>query len=554
VKRTKIVATLGPASQSPGMVRALIAAGVDVARLNQSHGKREWHERVFATVRAQAKALGKPVAVMVDLQGPKIRVGRVEGGRIELKVGRAVQIAAGDGVGNAETLYTPLPQLVRDVRPGDRLLLDDGALELKVISKSRGRAKAKVIVGGTLSDHKGMNLPGVDLNMPAVTDEDLDNLRWAASAGAEYIAVSFVRRAADVRTVKEELHRLGSAAQVVAKIEKPEALGEIDEIARVADALMVARGDLGVEMALEAIPVAQMRIIRAAHQADIPVIVATQMLDSMRSAPRPTRAEVSDVAGAIFGGADAVMLSGETSAGAYPLESVREMASIAEHAEAHMVESGMYEPILESHPLYAVADAVCHGAYSAARDLGAAAVFVATATGRTALLFSKYRFAGTLVAASHDAEAVRRMALYWGVRPLYVRKFRQHNALFDAMLDASLSRGLVSRGDTIVFVAGSPLVKAGGTNMLLVHRGRQNDGGVSAAGARVSKARLAIDARACIGCGVCSGVCPMGIFRLKGGKASFDRSRLDRCLGDWSCRDACPVAAIRVEKKRRGRR
>ncbi len=556
MRKTKIVATLGPATESAENVRALLEAGVDVARLNQSHGTREWHERVFKTVRAQADALGKAVAVMVDLQGPKIRVGRVRDGRIFLKAGATVDIAAGDKVGDESVLYTPLPELVQDVKPGDRLLLDDGRLVLEVKKKARGRATARVVVGGALSDHKGMNLPHVDLHMPAVTDEDLDNLRWAASVGAEYVAVSFVRRAEDIRVVREEIHRAKSGLRVIAKIEKPEAVEAIDEIAKVADGLMVARGDLGVEMDLEEVPVAQMRIIDAAHRHDIPVIVATQMLESMTSAPRPTRAEVSDVAGAIFGGTDAVMLSGETSVGSYPFDAVRRMASIAEHAERHLIETGALEPVFQMSETYAVADAVCHGAYSAARDLGASAVFVATASGSTALLFSKYRFAGAVVGASHNAESVRRMALYWGIMPVHVRPYKNHRALLAGVARAALDQKHVAPGDTVVFVAGSPMVKPGGTNMLLVHR---IEGAAKGKRSEVQKGRvkggtLAIDRGACVACGVCVGACPEGIYRMEGGKAAFDRSRLSRCMGDWRCRDLCPSDAITLSPAKGGSR
>jgi len=470
MRRTKIVVTLGPATQSREMIRALLKVGVDVVRLNQSHGDRAWHEKAFAAIREESDRLGRAVAIMVDLQGPKIRISKVAGGAITLKRGATVDIVPGEGVGDERVLYTPLPQLVNDVKPGDRVLLDDGRVVLRVVSKGRDRARAKVLVGGPLSDHKGINLPGVKLSVPSVTERDLDNLRWAARRGAEYVAVSFVRRAADITLVRNELHRLGSDLRIVAKIEKPEAVEAIDEIAAVADGLMVARGDLGVEMSLEEVPVAQMRIIAAAHNCDIPVIVATQMLESMTSAPRPTRAEVSDVAGAIFGNTDAVMLSGETAVGQYPLESVRMMSSIAEHAERHLVESDTLAPVLSANAVYAIADAVCHGAYSAALDLGARAVFVATMTGRTALLFSEYRFAGVVVGASDNPASVRRMALYWGVRPILVKKHKDHHGLLGAIAKESLKRKCISPGETVLYVAGSPLGKSGTANLMMVHR------------------------------------------------------------------------------------
>ena len=469
MRRTKIVATLGPATESPEMVRRVILAGADVIRLNQSHGDRRWHERVFRLVRRTAAELKKPVAILVDLQGPKVRIGRVAGGRIELRKNSIVDIKGGSALGDAGVLYTPLPQLVEDVKPGDRVLLDDGSIVLRVIARRGKAARCRVVVGGALGDHKGMNLPGVRLRIPSVTAKDLEDLKWAARSEADYVAVSFVRSARDIEPVRRALERLRSGIRIIAKIEKPEALRSLDAVARAVDGLMVARGDLGVEMDLEEVPVAQMRIIDVAHRLDIPVIVATQMLQSMTGSPRPTRAEVSDVAGAIFGGTDAVMLSGETAAGQYPIEAVREMASIAEHAESHMAESGEFEPRHSASMTRSVADAVCHGANLAGRDLAARAVFVGTATGRTALLFSKYRFPGVVVGGSDDPAAVRRMALYWGVSPVRVPKCRNTTLLFEAIVRASVERRYVSAGDLVVFIAGIPHGEAGATNLMRVH-------------------------------------------------------------------------------------
>jgi pyruvate kinase len=553
MRRTKIVATLGPATESREMIRALLKVGVDVVRLNQSHGDRAWHEKAFATIREESDRLGRAVAVMVDLQGPKIRTSKVAGGAITLKRGATVDIVPGEDVGDEKTLYTPLPQLVKDVKPGNRVLLDDGKIILRVISKGRDRARAKVLVGGSLSDHKGMNLPGVKLSVPSVTERDLDNLRWAAGRGAEYVAVSFVRSAADITLVRSELHKLGSDLRIVAKIEKPEAVAAIDEIAAVADGLMVARGDLGVEMSLEEVPVAQMRIIAAAHNRDIPVVVATQMLDSMTTKPRPTRAEVSDVAGAIFGNTDAVMLSGETAVGDYPLESVRMMSSIAEHAERHLVESHTLQSVLSANPVYAIADAVCHGAYSAAIDLGAKAVFVATTSGRTALLFSKYRFPGALVGAGDNPASVRRMALYWGVRPILVKKHRDHHGLLDAIVKESLKHKCVASGDTVVYVAGSPLGKSGTANLLMVHRVPPSKAtGGRAISAMVPGGVLSVNTTSCVSCGACVGACPAGVFVIRGARVGFRNSRLAECIGDWQCRDCCPVGAISAKAYGKG--
>ncbi|MCD6405677.1 MAG: pyruvate kinase [Planctomycetes bacterium] len=549
MRRTKIVATLGPASHLPEEIATLIKAGVDVVRLNKSHGDTAWHERVFANVRQASEAVGKPVAIMVDLQGPKMRIGRVAGGRAVLKRGSEVRIVAGEALCDETTLYVPLAEIVKDITPGDRVLLDDGNIILKVLSKTRRAARCRVVVGGAISDHKGVNLPGVDVSVPAVTEKDFEDLAWAARMGAEYAAISFVRRAEDITEVRSFLHRIASPVQVIAKIEKPEAVEQIDAIAELADGLMVARGDLGVEMNLEEVPVAQKRIIAAAHAADIPVIVATQMLESMTQKPRPTRAEVSDVASSVFGGTDAVMLSGETAAGHYPVESVRQMAAIAEAAERHLVETGNLKAVLSSNSVYAIADAVCHGANSAARDLSAKAVFISTTSGRTALLFSKYRWPGVLVGASDDEASVRRMALYWGVRPVQVNKCSDHQQLLGEMVDKSLARGLVAAGDMVVFVAGAPLGKTGATNLLMV-RGVAPRGAVAGKGqvsAKVPAAEIVVDRKRCILCGACVGICPVLVFKIENDKLSFNRRNLKKCLSDWQCKSICPVNAIRIK-------
>ncbi len=561
MRRTKIIATLGPACQEPSQIRRLMQNGADVIRLNQSHGQRQWHETAFTNVRREAEALGRPVAVMVDLQGPKMRIGSVAGGSARLDKGATVALRYDpDAISDSEAIFVPLAEIITDLTRNDRVLLDDGNIILQVTSKSTGMARARVVAGGIISDNKGINLPGVDLSVPAVTEKDIRDLEWAMSAGAEYVAVSFVRTPEDVTRVRSVIHKAASPLQVIAKIEKPEALEHIDEIAGVADGLMVARGDLGVEMALEKVPVAQEAIIDVAHRHDLPVIVATQMLESMTDKPRPTRAEVSDVAGAIFGGTDAVMLSGETAVGRYPGESVAQMASIALEVESHMREGRSLRPVFSASAIYATADAVCHGAYRAAGDLSAAAVFIATSSGRTALLFSKYRFAGSLVAASDDEASVRRMALYWGVVPVKVRKCRRHDRLLSEIVEAARERKIVTTGDTVVFIAGWPLGKAGATNVMMVRRLKPTDAGSSETPGRdvitgrAPRGDLRVDRRVCVLCGMCVGTCPVQIYRIDEGKVAFNRANLKRCLADWQCRDRCPVDAISLEGAAKGRK
>lgn len=555
MRRTKIVATLGPATEKPEAIRRLIEAGVDVIRLNQSHGTRSWHRQTFKAVRREAKELGRAVAIMVDLQGPKMRIGRVADGVVQLATGSTLTLRYGaDGVSDAENIYVRHEEIINDLSRGDRVLLDDGNIILTVKSKRGGAVRAMVTAGGAISDNKGLNLPGVDLSVPSVTEKDVDDLEWAMSVGAEYVAVSFVRTPEDITRVRSVIHAEGSPLQVIAKIEKPEALERIEEIAGIADGLMVARGDLGVEMDLEKVPVAQQRIIAVAHKYDLPVIVATQMLESMTGKPRPTRAEVSDVAAAIFGGTDAVMLSGETAVGRYPTESVAQMAAIAVEAERHMQATGALSAVFSTSAVYATADAVCHGAYSTARDLSARAVFISTTSGRTALLFSKYRFDGVLVGASDDEAAVRRMALYWGIIPVKVPKCREHGRLLAQTVEAARKKKLVDAGDTVVFIAGWPLGKTGATNVMMVKRikpAADPKSGDRATG-RTAAGTLEVDRGLCVLCGICAGLCPVQVYGIRDGKVAFNRRNLKKCLADWHCRDGCPVGAISVKGAKKG--
>ena len=465
--RTKIVATVGPASESEAALRQLIQAGVDVFRLNFSHGTHAGHRRVARRIRRLAKALDANVCLLQDLQGPKIRTGKLrDGGPVFLEQGSRTVITTRDVEGTAECFSTSYRALPKDVKRGDRILLADGLLELRVTGTTKDEVRCKVIDGGPLGEHKGINLPGVAVSSPALTDKDREDLRFGLELGVDAVALSFVRRGADIESARRLIRRHGGDAPVVAKIEKPEAIGELDAILDAADAVMVARGDLGVEMAPEMVPVLQKQIIQAANRRAMPVIVATQMLESMMTNPRPTRAEASDVANAIFDRTDAVMLSGETAVGRYPVQTVRMMRRIAEAAEQVARQGHREDEEADDGTIPgAIADAAVH----AADDIDAAALVVFTMSGATARLLSQRRPACPIHAFSPVPETCHRLAMVWGVE---AHPVRLADSVDDLLADAEARlRGLkaVKRGDAIVLVGGTtPL--PGATNVVKVVR------------------------------------------------------------------------------------
>ncbi|HUE57665.1 MAG TPA: pyruvate kinase [Candidatus Udaeobacter sp.] len=465
-RHSKIVCTIGPASRSPRMIDRLIRAGMDVARLNCSHGSHEDHAKSIAMLRAAAVHHEKPIAILADLQGPKIRTGPLAGGGpVLLRTGQRFEITTARILGDStrvNTTFTPLP---REVHTGDRILLSDGLIELRVEKVRDGRVICEVVNGGALGEHKGINLPGVQLRVPALTPKDRADLIFALKHGANYIAVSFVRRPEDVLEAKQLIRRAGKDTPVIAKLEKPEAIENLDAILRVADGVMVARGDLGVEMSPERVPVVQKTIISRAREMRRPVITATQMLESMTENPRPTRAEASDVANAIFDGSDAVMLSAETASGKYPVEAVAMMASIIEEAEASIRE--FPRPALQEQLKVAgtVAELVCH----ASRELHMKVIAVFTHSGFTARLVSRYRPLVPIVAFSPEAETRRRMALIWGVLPRKIKDVQKVDGLAKVAEKRLLEERLVRKGDVIGIVAGTPMGIRGTTNFMKFH-------------------------------------------------------------------------------------
>ena len=465
-RRAKIVCTLGPASSSPESIRALVAAGMDVARLNFSHGTHDEHAAVYRAVREASDEAGRAVGVLADLQGPKIRLGRFERGGADLAEGDEFSITVEPVVGNARRASTSYEALPRDVKAGDTLLIDDGLVRLEALATDGREVRTRVVEGGRVSDHKGINLPGVAVSTPALTPKDEQDLRFALTLRVDLVALSFVRRAEDVQAGHQVMDAVGARLPVIAKLEKPEAVQDLEAILMTFDGLMVARGDLGVEIPLERVPLVQKEAIRLAREQGKPSIVATQMLDSMIHHSRPTRAEASDVANAVLDGADALMLSGETSTGEYPLESVETMARLIEAVEA---ESLGRMPALISPPMN-VQGAISRAAVRVARDLGAKALVAFTQSGGTARVIAAHREPIPLLAFTPEPAVRSQLALVWGVET-FVMPGASHTDDMVVQVDRAaleLNRGV--RSDLVVIVAGTPPGTSGSTNMLRVHR------------------------------------------------------------------------------------
>jgi pyruvate kinase len=449
------------------MIDKLVHAGMDVARLNFSHGTHEDRLRMVAALRRASAHYEKPIGVLADLQGPKIRTGKLVAGKpIRLRFGQRFVITTRSILGTEEGVSTTFRALPAAVHKGDRILLSDGDIALRVMSTHGQDVVTQVENGGDLGEHKGINLPGIKLDIPSMTAKDRKDLQSALTLGADYLALSFVRTAADVRAAKLAISRAGKDTPVIAKLEKPEAIDNLDEILAIADGVMVARGDLGVEMSPEKVPVVQKQIILKARNALIPVITATQMLDSMQKNPRPTRAEASDVANAIFDGSDALMLSGETAAGLYPLESVMMMDRIIREAEASVTQLPRPARSGDLQINEVIAEAICH----AAEELHLKVVAVFTEKGSSAGLVSKYRPRAPIVAFSPVQETRRRLALYWGVLPRSMSAVHDIDKLAATAEKRLLEEKLVKRGDIIGVVAGTPIGTTGSTNLMRLLR------------------------------------------------------------------------------------
>ena len=466
MRRAKIVATLGPATSSYESLKSIIEAGVDVARMNLSHGSYDVHEEVYRNVRKAAADVGKPVAVLVDLQGPKIRLGKFEGGPYDLAEGDIFKITIEDIVGNKELSSTTFKGLPQDVKPGDPLLIDDGKVTLRVLETDGTVVTTVVEVPGPISNNKGINLPGVAVNVPALSDKDEADLRWGLRLGADFIALSFVRDAADIKRVHEIMDEEGVRLPVIAKVEKPQAVDNLEEIVDAFDAIMVARGDLGVELPLEAVPIVQKRAVELARRWAKPVIVATQVLESMISSPRPTRAEASDCANAVLDGTDAVMLSGETSVGEFPTITVATMARIIESTEDHGIER---IPELGTKPR-TQGGAITLAAKEVAEFVDAKYLCVFTESGDSARRMARLRSDIPMIVLTPHEHIRRRMSLTWGVKSYLVDAVTHTDQMFGQVDDLLLGEGLAEAGDKVVVIAGSPPGIAGSTNDLRVHK------------------------------------------------------------------------------------
>ncbi len=465
-RRAKIVCTLGPATGSYDAVLALVRAGMDVARLNFSHGTREEHAALYANVRRAADETGRAVAILVDLQGPKIRLGRFAGGSAVLEAGAEFTLTTEDVPGDATAASTTYAHLPVDVKAGDTVLLDDGNVRLRVESGDGTRVRCTVVEGGRVSDHKGINLPGVRVSAPSLSEKDREDLRFAMGLRADLVALSFVREPSDAVEVHAVMDEFGARLPVIAKLEKPQSAERLDEIVEAADGVMVARGDLGVEIPLEQVPIVQKRAVHLARERARPVIVATQMLESMIEHSRPTRAEASDVANAVLDGADALMLSGETSVGRWPVAAVETMARIASEVEQH---SPFRLPRLVGRadsPPHALAAA----AVRLATDIGAKSLVAFTESGGTARLLAAHRCRIPLLAFTSNTEVRSRLALQWGIETFVVPRMSETDAMIRQVDRSLLELGRVAGGDRVVICAGTPPGSVGSTNTIRVHR------------------------------------------------------------------------------------
>ncbi len=468
MRKTKIVCTLGPATDDENVLRQLMLEGMSVARMNFSHGSHEEQKKRLDMVKKLRKELGLPVAALLDTKGPEIRIGDIEGGKVELKKGQTFVLTTEDIVGNAEIVSITYKQLYKDVKPGDSILIDDGLIGMEVQKIDGEEIVCQVKNGGFISNHKGVNVPGVELKMPFVSQKDYEDIVFAAEQDYDFIAASFTRTADDILEIRKILEEKGGQyIHIIAKIENMQGVENCEEILRVADGIMIARGDMGVEIPLEEVPVIQKKLIRMALKASKPVITATQMLDSMIKNPRPTRAETSDVANAIYQGTGAIMLSGETAAGAYPVEAVRTMARIAERTEKDIDYSREFKPRrLAERP--DVTNAISHATCTTAMDLNAAAIVAVTKSGRTVGRIAKYRPSCPIIGCATHSRVCRQLSLMWGVIPVEMQEEETADDLFDHAVKLSEDKKLISRGDLVVITAGVPLGLSGTTNMLKV--------------------------------------------------------------------------------------
>ena len=469
MRKTKIVCTIGPATESEEMLAKIMNQGMNVARLNFSHQTQKEHRERIDTIKKVRQELNKPVAIMLDTKGPEVRTGDFENGEIEVKTGDKFILTTENILGTNEISHITYKDLPEDVKIGDAILIDDGLIELEVLSKNDKEVICLVKNGGTINNHKGVNIPGVNIGLPSLTEKDKDDIIFGIENELDFIAPSFIRKARDVREIRKILEDNGGEdVQIISKIENREGVDNIDEIIKMSDGIMVGRGDLGVEIPPEEVPLVQKMLIKKCNEAGKPVITATQMLDSMMRNPRPTRAEVTDIANAILDGSDSIMLSGETAAGKYPEESVRTMSDIAVRIE----DSLDYVELLRSKTIgkdITITNAISHATCSTAQDLGAAAIITPTSSGYTAMAVSKYRPKAVIIASTPYEKVMRKLSLTWGVYPVKTKNVETTDDIVNISVQTILEKGYLKQGDLVVITAGVPVGEAGSTNLIKVH-------------------------------------------------------------------------------------
>ncbi|MBD3109645.1 pyruvate kinase [Bacillus sp. AGMB 02131] len=470
MRKTKIVCTIGPASESLEKLSSLMEAGMNVCRLNFSHGSHEEHAARIKTIREASEKTGKKVAILLDTKGPEIRTNDMENGAVELKTGANIIISTTEVLGTAEKFSITYGELINDVEVGSRILLDDGLVGLEVtkLDKEKGEIHTVVLNDGILKNKKGVNVPGVSVNLPGITEKDREDILFGIEQNVDFVAASFVRRASDVLEIRELLDNNGGKhINIIPKIENQEGVDNIDDILEVSEGLMVARGDLGVEIPAEEVPLVQKQLIKKCNALGKPVITATQMLDSMQRNPRPTRAEASDVANAIFDGTDAIMLSGETAAGSYPVEAVQTMHNIASRTESALNHKELISKRSKDSE-HTITDAIGQSVAYTTLNLDANAIITPTESGYTARMISKYRPKAPIVAITSDEKVARRLALVWGVKPLVGPRTNSTDEMLDNAVQQSINSGVVNYGDTVVITAGVPVSEVGTTNMMKI--------------------------------------------------------------------------------------
>jgi pyruvate kinase len=470
MRKTKIVCTIGPASESVEMLKKMVEAGMNVARLNFSHGDFEEHGARIRNIRQASQETGKIVAILLDTKGPEIRTGKLKEEPIELKQGDHLILTTEEILGDASKISVTYADLPKDVSVGSTILIDDGLIGLKVLAIRGNEIDCYISNGGPIKSKKGVNVPGVRIKLPGITEKDKKDIVFGIEQGVDFIAASFVRKASDVIEIREllEIHQ-ASQIQIISKIENQEGVDNLDEILKVSDGLMVARGDLGVEIPAENVPIVQKQMIKKCNNVSKPVITATMMLDSMQRNPRPTRAEASDVANAVFDGTDAVMLSGETAAGKYPMESIVTMSRIAERAEEALEYREIFVRRAEAQQT-SVTESISQAVANAALELNARAILTPTESGYTARMVSKYRPKCPIIAVTPQDYILRRLSLVWGVYPVKCKDVRSTDELFELSIDLSIQKGFVKLGDLVVITAGVPVGRSGSTNLIKVHQ------------------------------------------------------------------------------------